>query len=30
MPDERLRPLMHTFATMLLQQQTFADVFGYV
>jgi hypothetical protein len=30
MPAERLRPLMQAFGDMLLQQQTFSDVFGYV
>ena len=30
MPAERLRPLVQRFGEMLLQQQTFSDVFGYV
>jgi hypothetical protein len=30
MPAERLSPLMQAFGEMLLQQQTFSDVFGYV
>jgi len=30
MPTERLRPLMQAFGDMLLQHQTFSDVFGYV
>lgn len=30
MPEERLKPLLQRFGEMLLQQQTFSDVFGYV
>lgn len=30
MPEERLKPLMQRFGEMLLQQQTFSDMFGYV